>query len=64
MDFFCPKAKLAVEVDGSQHGTGNGLGYDQERAAILESMGIAVIRFGITMCLPTPLLFLRKYTKT
>ena len=31
VDFFCAGAKLAVELDGSQHYEGNGPEYDRER---------------------------------
>lgn len=44
-DFYCPKAKLVVELDGSQHFTEQGLAYDEERSAILNGLGIAVMRF-------------------
>jgi very-short-patch-repair endonuclease len=45
VDFYCHKAKLAVEVDGSQHYTDEGLEYDRERTAILGGYGLRVIRF-------------------
>ena len=45
VDFYCSKAKLVVELDGSQHFTEQGEAYDKERTAILESYGIKVIRF-------------------
>lgn len=45
VDFYCSKAKLVVELDGSQHYTEQGEAYDKERTAILESYGIKVIRF-------------------
>ena len=44
-DFYCYKAKLIVEVDGSQHYTETGLAYDAEREAILNGFGLHVIRF-------------------
>jgi len=44
-DFYCYKAKLIVEIDGSQHYTEAGLAYDAERAAILNGFGLRVIRF-------------------
>ncbi|MDR2014534.1 MAG: endonuclease domain-containing protein [Azoarcus sp.] len=44
-DFYCYKAKLIVEIDGSQHFTESGLAYDAEREAILNSLGLRVIRF-------------------
>jgi very-short-patch-repair endonuclease len=45
VDFYCHKAKLVVEVDGGQHYTDEGLGYDRERTAILGGYGLRVIRF-------------------
>ena len=44
-DFFCYKAKLVIEVDGSQHFTKDGLEYDKIRTDILELYGLEVIRF-------------------
>lgn len=41
-DFACRKAKLAVEVDGSQHA---GRQYDIERDAYFRKSGISTIRF-------------------
>lgn len=43
VDFYCPQAKLVVEVDGSIHDEQEE--YDHERRADLESLGFAVIRF-------------------
>jgi very-short-patch-repair endonuclease len=45
LDFYCPQKKLAIELDGGQHGTNHGLAYDQHRTAILEKHGIKVIRY-------------------
>ncbi|MBP6001887.1 MAG: endonuclease domain-containing protein [Pyrinomonadaceae bacterium] len=45
LDFYCPAEKLAVELDGSRHYSGEGSAYDRERSAFLESQGIRVIRF-------------------
>ena len=44
-DFYCFKAKLIIELDGSQHYTDEGLARDNERTAILTSYGLEVIRF-------------------
>jgi very-short-patch-repair endonuclease len=44
-DFYCAKAKLAVEIDGSQHFTEEGLVYDNERSLILSKHGVDIIRF-------------------
>ncbi|MBQ3176996.1 MAG: endonuclease domain-containing protein [Clostridia bacterium] len=45
VDFYCPKAKLVVELDGSQHRTPEGLWYDAHRTAFLERYGLRVVRF-------------------
>ncbi len=45
LDFYCPKEKLAVELDGEPHFDPAGMKYDQERGAYLKRKGIKVIRF-------------------
>jgi adenine-specific DNA-methyltransferase len=42
VDFFCPEAKLIIEVDGGQHVDSAS---DQERTRWLEAQGYRVIRF-------------------
>ena len=44
-DFYCHKAKLIVEIDGSQHYTEDGRQKDEFRTEILEAHGLKVIRF-------------------
>ena len=44
-DFFCHKAKLVVELDGSQHYEPEKQAYDRERTSYLESQGLLVLRF-------------------
>ncbi len=44
-DFYCSKAKLIIELDGSQHYTEEGEEHDQIRTDILERYGLEVIRF-------------------
>ncbi len=44
VDFYCAKAKLVIELDGSQHYEEAGLSYDAERTAFLEGMGLRVLR--------------------
>ena len=46
VDFYCHKAKLIVELDGSQHYTESGKDSDSERTAALEAFGLQVLRFG------------------
>ena len=45
VDFFSPKAKLVVEVDGSQHMQGDHATKDKRRDAYLASLGLRVLRF-------------------
>ncbi len=45
VDFYCHKAKLVIELDGSQHYTDDGMAYDAERTALLNSCELHVIRF-------------------
>ena len=45
VDFYCHKAKLVIELDGSQHYTEDGLVYDNIRTDILERYDLEVIRF-------------------
>lgn len=44
-DFYCPKAKLVIEIDGSQHYTEEGKAKDDFRTEILEGYDLKVIRF-------------------
>ncbi len=44
-DFYCPKIKLVIELDGPQHFTEYSTDYDKVRTEIFESIGINVIRF-------------------
>ena len=48
VDFYCSKAKLVVELDGSQHYTEEGQEYDHIRTDVLEHYGLEVIRFSNT----------------
>ncbi|MBQ3110688.1 MAG: endonuclease domain-containing protein [Clostridia bacterium] len=43
-DFYCAKANLVIELDGSQHYEENGMENDFERTKFLEGYGIKVIR--------------------
>ena len=44
-DFYCAKARLVIEIDGSQHLTKKGIAHDEERTEILKKYGLKVIRF-------------------
>ena len=45
IDFFCHEAKLAIELDGSQHCEPEEIRYDNQRTEHLKSLGILVVRF-------------------
>ena len=45
LDFYCGSAKLAVELDGSQHYEPEAMEYDKTRTRFLKSTGIQVVRF-------------------
>ena len=45
VDFYSSKAKLAIEIDGSQHYEDKNKKEDEERTRIIKSYGIDVIRF-------------------
>ena len=44
VDFYCHKAKLVVELDGSQHCESEAMEYDQMRTVYLQSQGLHVLR--------------------
>lgn len=44
-DFYCHKAKLVIEIDGSQHYTEEGMRKDEFRTEILEGYDLKIIRF-------------------
>ena len=43
-DFYCARAKLIVELDGSQHYESFGKAYDEERTLFLKQYGCKVLR--------------------
>lgn len=45
VDFYCPKANLVIELDGSGHYDPVAEQQDRDRTAELEKLGIKVIRF-------------------
>ena len=45
LDFYCPQAKLAIEVDGDSHYDTGKPKYDAERSRKIESHRIKIIRF-------------------
>ena len=45
VDFYCPAAKLIIEIDGGQHYHGQGLEKDEIRDNFLGRLGFKVLRF-------------------
>ena len=45
VDFYCPQAKLVIEVDGGQHYEPTGQSADRVRDAYLNGLGIVVARY-------------------
>jgi len=45
VDFFCPMAKLVIEIDGSHHLVGETIEYDRIRDDYLSSLGLRALRF-------------------
>ena len=45
VDFYCPKLKLVIEIDGATHSTEEEEKNDEERQKYLESLGLTVKRY-------------------
>jgi len=45
VDFYAPKYKLAIELDGSVHESNDAKEYDEMRTKVLMDMGIVLMRF-------------------
>jgi very-short-patch-repair endonuclease len=45
VDFYCPMARLVIEVDGGQHYLEQGMARDAARDNYLSGLGLKVIRF-------------------
>lgn len=45
VDFYCPKLKLVIEIDGDTHYTDAGKTYDDRRTRVPKSYGLRVLRF-------------------
>lgn len=45
VDFYCPAAKLVIELDGSQHLEAGHQTKDQDRDAALSALGLRILRF-------------------
>ncbi|MBR6548627.1 MAG: endonuclease domain-containing protein [Clostridia bacterium] len=44
-DFYCAKAKLVIEIDGSQHYMEKGKKDDQNRDRYFHTLGLTVVRY-------------------
>ena len=45
VDFYAPRARIVIEVDGSQHHEPPAMKSDAERDEYLSGLGLAVLRF-------------------
>ena len=45
VDFYCPKAKLVIELDGGQHYSEVIQAKDQSRDKYMDGIGLKVLRF-------------------
>ena len=45
VDFYCPEAKLVIEIDGGQHYSEPGMVRDAESDCHLANLGLKVLRF-------------------
>ena len=45
LDFYCPTAKLAIELDGGGHNYRFGQIHDRRRSNFLAALGVTVLRF-------------------
>ncbi|MDP3934804.1 MAG: endonuclease domain-containing protein [Candidatus Giovannonibacteria bacterium] len=45
VDFYCPKLRLAIEIDGGYHRSSDMKEYDPARQAAIEAIGIKFLRF-------------------
>ncbi|MFH0891208.1 MAG: endonuclease domain-containing protein [Candidatus Falkowbacteria bacterium] len=45
VDFYCPKLKFIVELDGDTHSTEEEIIYDDKRQKYLEKLGLVVKRY-------------------
>ncbi len=54
LDFYCPAARLAIELDGGQHGEMQQREHDEQRTGHLAQAGIRVLRFWNDVVLRQP----------
>jgi very-short-patch-repair endonuclease len=54
LDFYCPVAKLGIEIDGIAHDMGDRPERDEKRTGWLAEQGIGIVRFAATEVLADP----------
>lgn len=54
VDFYCPKAKIVIEIDGGQHYNEEGIKRDRVRDHYLQSKKFRVLRFSDREVLNNP----------
>jgi len=45
VDFYCPKARLVIEIDGDHHHEASEIEYDSVRDEYMQAQGLKVLRF-------------------
>ena len=55
LDFYCAKAKVAIEVDGFVHDMGHNPEHDEKRDAVIAEHGIAILRIPAKDVLRSPI---------
>lgn len=45
VDFYCPKKRLGIELDGGQHNEAKSIQYDHGRTDFIAQQGITLLRF-------------------
>ena len=45
LDFYCPTARIVVEIDGSQHFEEQAATYDDKRTQELRNIGLDILRY-------------------
>lgn len=45
VDFYCPRTRLVIELDGGQHYGEEGMKRDKKRDAYLKNVGLRILRF-------------------
>lgn len=54
LDFFCPKLRFGIELDGAHHKKEESVIYDRDREKYLESIDIKTIRFWNDIIIKNP----------